>query len=112
MNPEKFITIENEPEHLKETNDIQMWLARRMYGEKVHERFIEWKEKYSEKFRMILESEISANPHLLRDWSDTATRDSVLEKFETLLYSEAQTESDAEDLEDELEYFDRIIPER
>lgn len=50
--------------------------------------FDEWITLYSARFRKILEQEIRANPHLLRDITNLATRDAVLDSFERALYGD------------------------
>ena len=83
------ITIENEADHLKETNAIQMALFEHWHGFKEEDRFAnEWIPRYSKRFREILEDEIRINPRLIEEWKDPSTRDAVIDRFGKALYGE------------------------
>jgi hypothetical protein len=105
-NPEQFITVYNEAEHIKETNIAQLELVRRRYGLEAKVdigKFDEWRKKYSVAFRRLLEREIRADSHFLAKLQDPATRDFVLEDLEKELYGQSEEEAIAESAEERLD---------
>ncbi|MDE2037985.1 MAG: hypothetical protein KGI69_02050 [Patescibacteria group bacterium] len=103
--PEDFMTVKNEGEHGKEINPLQADLAERFYGYRDDQRFLEeWVPKYSVPFRRLIEKEMRANPHLLRDLKDPAMKGEIMDRLARGLYGETDEEEAIESAE---EQFDR-----
>jgi hypothetical protein len=86
---ENIITPDNEAEYLKETSAMQAELFKRWHGFMDEDKFAtEWIPKHSKDFRRIFEDEIRANPRLIEEWNNPASRESVLQRFEEALHIE------------------------